>query len=107
MLTSRRAAAFLFCAQHRSRRSQTFAKRHVDYRARAFTVEGETRAGCENIAIDTLITKNSGGIATEAKLIAARALGIPVILISPPAETGMCPAGHHRRRGNGVDRARS
>ena len=31
--------------------------------------------------IDVLVTKNSGGAATEAKLTAARALGIEVIII--------------------------
>ena len=35
--------------------------------------------------IDFVITKNSGGKATEAKLVAARELGIPVILINRPA----------------------
>lgn len=40
--------------------------------------------------IDYLITKNSGGTATEAKLTAARNLGIPVILIKrPPRPDGL------------------
>ncbi|MDE3038570.1 MAG: precorrin-6A/cobalt-precorrin-6A reductase, partial [Pseudomonadota bacterium] len=34
--------------------------------------------------VDTVITKNSGGDATAAKLAAARAFGIPVILIRRP-----------------------
>jgi precorrin-6A/cobalt-precorrin-6A reductase len=38
--------------------------------------------------IDILVTKNSGGHATAAKLEAARALGIPVIMVErPKAET--------------------
>jgi precorrin-6A/cobalt-precorrin-6A reductase len=41
--------------------------------------------------IDFVITKNSGGKATEAKLVAARELGIPVILINRPAR----PLAHH------------
>lgn len=40
--------------------------------------------------INYLITKNSGGTATEAKLTAARELGIPVILINrPPRPKGL------------------
>ncbi len=40
-----------------------------------FTVAGEI-ALMENFAIDLLVTKASGGVATEAKIIAARRLGI-------------------------------
>jgi precorrin-6A/cobalt-precorrin-6A reductase len=35
-------------------------------------------------AIDTLVTKNAGGAATEAKLTAARALGLPVVMVARP-----------------------
>lgn len=35
--------------------------------------------------IDILVTKNSGGDATEAKLTAARMLGMPVIMVARPA----------------------
>jgi precorrin-6A/cobalt-precorrin-6A reductase len=34
--------------------------------------------------IQTLVTKNSGGAATEAKLAAARTLGIEVVMIERP-----------------------
>jgi precorrin-6A/cobalt-precorrin-6A reductase len=38
--------------------------------------------------VEVLVTKNSGGAATEPKLAAARALGIEVVMIErPPAET--------------------
>jgi precorrin-6A/cobalt-precorrin-6A reductase len=41
--------------------------------------------------IDALVTRNSGGAATEAKLHAAATLGIPVIMIArPPAPPGHC-----------------
>lgn len=36
--------------------------------------------------ITVLVTKNSGGSATQAKLVAARELGIPVIMIARPAQ---------------------
>jgi precorrin-6A/cobalt-precorrin-6A reductase len=35
--------------------------------------------------IDTLVTKNSGGAATAAKLAAARALGVEVVIVERPA----------------------
>jgi len=40
-------------------------------------------------AIDVLVCKASGGAATEAKLIAARELSLPVIMVRrPPTEPG-------------------
>lgn len=48
-----------------------------------FSVEGET-ALLRFHRIDVLVTKNSGGGATEAKLTAARALGLPVLMIRRP-----------------------
>ncbi|CCG08165.1 precorrin-6A/cobalt-precorrin-6A reductase [Pararhodospirillum photometricum] len=48
-----------------------------------FTLEGETALLRER-AIDTLVCKNSGGSATDAKLAAARALGVRVILQRRP-----------------------
>ena len=38
--------------------------------------------------VDTVITKNSGGEATAAKLSAARALGLPVVMVQRPAVPG-------------------
>lgn len=35
--------------------------------------------------VEILVTKNSGGTATYGKIAAARALGLPVILVKPPA----------------------
>ncbi len=43
----------------------------------------------ERYAIDVLVCKASGGAATEAKLIAARELSLPVIMVRrPPPEPG-------------------
>lgn len=42
------------------------------------------RALMEDKRIDVLVTKNSGGEANSAKLQAARALGLPVIMIARP-----------------------
>ena len=40
--------------------------------------------------IDVLVTKNSGGRLTEAKLAAARDLGVPVVMIDrPPLPPGV------------------
>lgn len=49
-----------------------------------FTLEGET-ALLQRHAVHALVTKNSGGASTEAKLAAARLRGIPVIMLDPPA----------------------
>lgn len=52
-----------------------------------FTVDGE-RALLREHAIDVLVTKDSGGAATEAKLAAAQAEGVAVVVVarpSPPA----------------------
>lgn len=53
-----------------------------------FTLSGE-RHLLERHAIDVLITKASGGAATEAKIIAARELSLPIVMIRrPPGEPG-------------------
>ena len=42
--------------------------------------------------IDVIVTKNSGGTATAAKLAAARALGVEVVMVArPPAPQGTVP----------------
>ncbi|WP_084580928.1 cobalt-precorrin-6A reductase [Sphingomonas azotifigens] len=49
-----------------------------------FTPEGD-RALIETHRVDLVICKNAGGSGAEAKLIAARALGLPVLMIDRPA----------------------
>lgn len=48
-----------------------------------FTVEGDMRLMREH-GIDCVVSKNAGGAAAEAKLIAARMLGLPVVMIGRP-----------------------
>ncbi len=52
-----------------------------------FTVEGDMRLMREH-AIGCVVSKNAGGSGAEAKLIAARGLGLPVVMIDRPP----CPA---------------
>jgi precorrin-6A/cobalt-precorrin-6A reductase len=51
-----------------------------------FTVAGET-ALMRRHGVDLLVTKNSGGEATAAKLAAARQLGVEVLMVSRPPST--------------------
>ncbi len=54
-----------------------------------FTVEAENALLARH-RIEVLVTKDSGGAATAAKLIAAREAGIPVVMVDrPPAPPGL------------------
>ena len=48
-----------------------------------FSLENERKLLLE-YRIDTIVSKNSGGAATYAKIIAARELGIPVVMVQRP-----------------------
>lgn len=48
-----------------------------------FTVEGD-RALLQEHRIEVIVAKNAGGAGAEAKLVAARDLGLPVVLIDRP-----------------------
>ena len=52
--------------------------------ARGPFAEGAERDLLTTRRIEVLVTKNSGGSATEAKLAAARALGLPVVMVARP-----------------------
>jgi precorrin-6A/cobalt-precorrin-6A reductase len=55
-----------------------------------FDVDGEVEL-LRTEDIDTIVTKNSGGSATVAKLTAARQLDLPVVMVERPGG----PAGPH------------
>jgi precorrin-6A/cobalt-precorrin-6A reductase len=48
-----------------------------------FTLEDERKLLLE-YQIDTIVSKNSGGGATYAKIVAARELGLPVVMVQRP-----------------------
>ena len=58
-----------------------------------FTVAGEI-ALLREYSIEVLITKASGGAATRAKLSAARALGLPVVLVRRPPRAEQSVSSH-------------
>ena len=53
-----------------------------------YTLEGELRLIDEH-SIDLLVTKDSGGSLTEAKLAAARRRGMPVVVVRRPPRPGV------------------
>ncbi|WP_214111283.1 cobalt-precorrin-6A reductase [Acrocarpospora catenulata] len=55
-----------------------------------YTVDGETDL-LRRHAIDVVVTKDSGGAMTAAKLTAARRLGLPVIVVRRPPEPAGVP----------------
>lgn len=52
--------------------------------ARGPFVEEDERALLEAHGIETVVSKNSGGVAAYGKIAAARALGLPVVMIERP-----------------------
>jgi precorrin-6A/cobalt-precorrin-6A reductase len=50
-----------------------------------FTTDAERALLREN-RIDVVVTRDSGGAMTAAKLVAARELGLPVVLLDRPPE---------------------
>lgn len=56
-----------------------------------FTLDGE-QAVIREHRLEVLVTKNSGGTATAPKLLAARAAGLPVVMLRRPTPPGNVPA---------------
>ncbi len=66
-------------------------RRHVVLRDRGpYTLDSERALLREN-AVDVLVTKNSGGDLVSAKLAAARALGIDVVVVDRPERPATVP----------------
>jgi precorrin-6A/cobalt-precorrin-6A reductase len=80
----RAAPAPLCAALRRSARGAAALPRHTLVVDRGpFTLDGDL-ALLRDHAVDLVVCKNAGGSAAQAKLIAARALGLPVIMIDRP-----------------------
>lgn len=66
----------------------------VDYSvvlARGPFDEASERKLLRDERVEAVVSRNSGGVATVAKIRAARASGLPVVMITPPVrETGEC-----------------
>ena len=62
----------------------------------------QERSLLDRHAIDVLVCKASGGAATEAKIIAARELGLPVIMVRRPAPSPAKQSRPSRRRSTGL-----
>ena len=56
----------------------------IAVRDRAPFDEASERTLMERERIDVMVTKNSGGAATYPKIVAARTLGLPVIVVTRP-----------------------
>jgi precorrin-6A/cobalt-precorrin-6A reductase len=86
-------AAFALAPQHRyvvrtiDPPDVTLASHRLILARGPFSVDEEI-ALMRDQQIDVLVTKNSGGTATAAKLAAARALGIEVVIVERPAAQG-------------------
>lgn len=69
--------------------------RHQIVRSRGpYDMAGELTLLREN-SIDVLVTKNSGGELTRAKLTAAAELGVPVVMVQRPPEPALGAAVHN------------